>query len=63
MSKYMEIVDEALALHDKVRDMVPLSFSTALEIVKIRRMEETNERLRVIAGRIDVLSNVIHENL
>ena len=63
MSVYSEIIDEVLALQREALEKRHITFSDALEIVKIRRMEETNERLRVIAGRIDVLSNVIHENL
>ena len=63
MSVYSEIIDEVLALQREALEKHHITFSDALEIVKIRRMEETNERLRVIAGRIDVLSNVIHENL
>lgn len=62
MSVYSEIIDEVLALQRETLEKHPITFSDALEIVKIQRMEGISERLRVIAGRIDVLSNVIHEN-
>ena len=58
----LDIVDEALSLqHAAANEVCELSFEETLEIMKIQRLDKLCKGLKTVAGRIDVLSNVIHE--
>lgn len=59
----LDIIDEALSLQLTASlNVRKLSFEEALEIMRIQRLDKLCKNLKTISGRIDVLSNVIHED-
>ena len=60
----LDVVDEALSLqHAAANEVCELSFEEALEVMKIQRLDKLCKGLKTVAGRINVISNVIYENL
>lgn len=57
----LDIVDEAIALVRAARsEAYQLTIAEAIEIMKIQRLDKLTEHVRILGGRVDVLSNVIH---